>query len=137
MTKHEIRREIFQQRDSMTPEEVREKSEKVCLYLEEYTNDERCKTVMVYLPTGQGDGRSRYLHARHDARRRLFDGILLRVGTLLPQPHERCAGMMTGGVAKNEGVRRAIEEKIGEPLILPEEPQICGALGAALIAWEG
>ncbi|HIZ76888.1 MAG TPA: 5-formyltetrahydrofolate cyclo-ligase [Firmicutes bacterium] len=52
MTKHEIRREIFQQRDSMTPEEVREKSEKVCLYLEEYTNDERCKTVMVYLPTG-------------------------------------------------------------------------------------
>lgn len=45
--------------------------------------------------------------------------------------------MMTGGVAKNEGVRRAIEEKIGEPLILPEEPQICGALGAALIAWEG
>lgn len=42
--------------------------------------------------------------------------------------------MITGGVAKNIGVVRAIEEKLGIPVLVPEEPEICGALGAALIA---
>ena len=41
---------------------------------------------------------------------------------------------MTGGVAKNMGVVKALEERIGHPLNLPEDPQIVGALGAALIA---
>lgn len=44
--------------------------------------------------------------------------------------------MMTGGVAKNAGVVRAVEEKLAFPVCLPEEPQICGALGAALFARE-
>jgi activator of 2-hydroxyglutaryl-CoA dehydratase len=42
-----------------------------------------------------------------------------------------------GGMAKNPGVQRALEEDLSIPLIplmvLPE-PQIVGALGAALIA---
>ncbi|WP_446899728.1 acyl-CoA dehydratase activase [Clostridium sp. LBM24168] len=42
--------------------------------------------------------------------------------------------MMTGGVAKNIGVVRCIEEKLGRRIFIPEEPQIIGALGAALIA---
>lgn len=41
---------------------------------------------------------------------------------------------MTGGVAKNQGVVNLIEEKIGQPLCIHSEPQIIGALGAALIA---
>ncbi|WP_041537670.1 acyl-CoA dehydratase activase [Carboxydothermus hydrogenoformans] len=45
--------------------------------------------------------------------------------------------MMTGGVAKNQGVVSAIESKLGEKLVIPAEPQIIGALGAALIAFEG
>ncbi|GAV23259.1 putative CoA dehydratase subunit/(R)-2-hydroxyglutaryl-CoA dehydratase activator [Carboxydothermus pertinax] len=45
--------------------------------------------------------------------------------------------MMTGGVAKNQGVVTAIESKLGEKLVIPAEPQIIGALGAALIAFEG
>ncbi len=44
--------------------------------------------------------------------------------------------MMTGGVAKNIGVVRAIEEKLGVTIYVPKEPEICGALGAALIAME-
>jgi len=40
---------------------------------------------------------------------------------------------MTGGVAKNVGVVRALEEKMGFPLRIHSEPQIVGALGAALI----
>nr|WP_222926246.1 acyl-CoA dehydratase activase [Fervidicola ferrireducens] len=45
--------------------------------------------------------------------------------------------MMTGGVAKNRGVVNAIEKKLGEKILIPPEPQIIGALGAALIALEG
>ena len=67
----------------------------------------------------------------------LHQSVATKIGALLARTKAAGAYMMTGGVAKNEGVRRAIEEKTGEPLILPEEPQICGALGAALIALEG
>ncbi len=42
--------------------------------------------------------------------------------------------MMTGGVAKNSGVVRGIEQAAGMPVVIPEEPQIVGALGAALYA---
>jgi activator of 2-hydroxyglutaryl-CoA dehydratase len=44
--------------------------------------------------------------------------------------------MMTGGVAKNIGVVKALEEFLGFPLLIPEEPQLVGALGAAVIALE-
>ncbi len=41
---------------------------------------------------------------------------------------------MTGGVAKNLGVVRALEEKLGVKINIPDEPQITGALGAAYLA---
>ncbi len=41
---------------------------------------------------------------------------------------------LTGGVAKNEGVVRALEERLGIRMFIPPEPQIIGALGAALLA---
>lgn len=66
----------------------------------------------------------------------LHKSVASKISALLARTKAEGAYMMTGGVAKNEGVRRAIEEKTGEPLILPEEPQICGALGAALLAME-
>lgn len=44
--------------------------------------------------------------------------------------------MMTGGVAKNKGVVKCIEEKLGSSIFIAEEPQLCGALGAALIGLE-
>ena len=43
---------------------------------------------------------------------------------------------MTGGVAKNLGVVRALEELLGYTFNIPKEPQIVGALGAALFARE-
>ena len=42
--------------------------------------------------------------------------------------------MMTGGVAKNPGVVRAVEEKLGASLYICPEPEIVGAAGAALYA---
>jgi predicted CoA-substrate-specific enzyme activase len=41
---------------------------------------------------------------------------------------------LTGGVAKNEGVVRALEDRLGIKMFVPPEPQIIGALGAALLA---
>jgi activator of 2-hydroxyglutaryl-CoA dehydratase len=43
---------------------------------------------------------------------------------------------LTGGVAKNEGVVRALEDRLGVKMFIPPEPQIIGALGAALLARE-
>ena len=45
--------------------------------------------------------------------------------------------IMTGGVAKNEGVVRAIEQAIALQITVPAEPQIMGAYGAALLALTG
>ena len=42
--------------------------------------------------------------------------------------------ILTGGVAKNQAVVRELEHKIKLDIIVPKEPQIVGALGAALIA---
>lgn len=44
--------------------------------------------------------------------------------------------MMTGGVAKNPGVVRAVEEKLGAELFLCPDPEIVGAVGAALCGLE-
>jgi predicted CoA-substrate-specific enzyme activase len=42
--------------------------------------------------------------------------------------------MMTGGVAKNIGVVKAIEARIGSPVAVSPKAQLTGAIGAALIA---
>lgn len=43
---------------------------------------------------------------------------------------------MSGGVARNRGVVRALSEALGWEIGVPPEPDIVGALGAALIALE-
>lgn len=55
--------------------------------------------------------------------------LLARVGA---QPEY----MMTGGVAKNPGMVRVLEEQLGTKLFIYEEPEIVGALGAALFGLE-
>lgn len=42
--------------------------------------------------------------------------------------------MMTGGVAKNKGVVKALENKTGHSIEVSEKAQVTGAIGAALIA---
>ena len=44
--------------------------------------------------------------------------------------------VFTGGVAKNAGVVRALEENLGCKILVPEEPLLSGALGAALMGKE-
>jgi predicted CoA-substrate-specific enzyme activase len=42
--------------------------------------------------------------------------------------------VFSGGVAKNTGIVKAFEELLGKKVIVPNEPQITGALGAAVFA---
>jgi predicted CoA-substrate-specific enzyme activase len=42
--------------------------------------------------------------------------------------------VFTGGVARNVGMKKALQDRIGNEVLVPENPQIVGALGAALIA---
>lgn len=44
--------------------------------------------------------------------------------------------VFTGDVAKNSGVRKALEAELGQTLTIPEEPQLTGALGAECIAMQ-
>jgi predicted CoA-substrate-specific enzyme activase len=41
---------------------------------------------------------------------------------------------MTGGVAMNQAVVRLMGDRLGHPILLPPDPRITGALGAALMA---
>ncbi len=66
----------------------------------------------------------------------IHHAIADRVASLAVRVGIEPAVAITGGVAKNRGVVRALEERLGHPLQVPEEPQITGALGAALIALE-
>lgn len=44
--------------------------------------------------------------------------------------------MMTGGVSKNLGLVKTLEEKLGTTLVVSDRAQLCGALGAALFAMD-
>jgi len=60
--------------------------------------------------------------------------VSARVAAMASSMTIRPDAVFTGGVAKNIGVRRFLEEEIGMELRVPDEPQIIGALGAALFA---
>lgn len=75
--------------------------------------------------------------AREDIVAGLHRAIAKRVGAMVKRVGIVPPIAFAGGVAKNAGVRRALEQELGETLIIPDEPQIIGALGAALMARDG
>lgn len=64
--------------------------------------------------------------------------VASKVGALAARLGKKNPGeyMMTGGVAKNKGIIKALEEKLGAKLYICDEAQLCGALGAALFAYD-
>ncbi len=66
--------------------------------------------------------------------RGLHDSIADRVLGMVTRVGMEEEVTLSGGVAKNQGVVRALEERLGVKLFIPPEPQIIGALGAALMA---
>ncbi len=62
--------------------------------------------------------------------------IATRVYALLQRVGIEKDFVITGGIAKNIGVVKKVSEKVGLKPLISEEPQIIGALGAALFAKE-
>lgn len=75
----------------------------------------------------QGVSRSEIVRGLHRAIAERTGAMVNRLGCT-PQV------VMTGGVAKNSGVVHALADRLGMEVVVPPEPQIVGALGAALIA---
>ncbi|MBI4285282.1 MAG: 4Fe-4S binding protein [Chloroflexi bacterium] len=73
---------------------------------------------------------------RSDILAGLNDAIATRCLKLLKRVSIEKGFSITGGIAKNKGMVAKIREKVGlEPLLCPD-PQLCGALGAAIFARE-
>jgi predicted CoA-substrate-specific enzyme activase len=66
----------------------------------------------------------------------IHTAIADRVAALADRVGVAQPAVMTGGVAKNRAAVKAIEERLRVKLLVPEEPQATGALGAALFARE-
>lgn len=66
----------------------------------------------------------------------LHQAVVNRVYPMLRDVGIKEEFVMTGGVAKNRAILKALEEKVGIPPKVPPDPQITGALGAALLALE-
>jgi predicted CoA-substrate-specific enzyme activase len=73
---------------------------------------------------------------RRDILHAIHKSIVKRIVSFIERVDGGPRYMMTGGVAKNIGVVRCLEERLGERIIIPDEPQIVGALGSALIGLE-
>ena len=75
-------------------------------------------------------------HSASDIIHGLCKSIAARTAAMVKRAGGHPPYMMTGGVARNLGVVRALEQQLGAPIFLPREPDLCGALGAALLALE-
>ncbi len=64
----------------------------------------------------------------------LHDAIAARVHTLLRKVRVEPDFVIAGGIGMNIGVVKRLEARVGLPALVPPEPQIIGALGAALFA---
>ncbi len=71
---------------------------------------------------------------REDVAKGAHRAVAKRVAGLGSRMGMRPDVVMTGGVALNRGVVAALEREIGERIIVAENPQLIGAIGAALYA---
>lgn len=63
----------------------------------------------------------------------LCESVARKTATLAKRVRGEAPYLMTGGVANNAGVVRALEDVLGAPVRTHEESQLCGAIGAALL----
>jgi len=66
----------------------------------------------------------------------LHDAIAGRIHNMVERIGVESDVVVTGGGAKNIGLIRALEGKIGKSVLVPPEPLLTGALGAALLSRE-
>jgi predicted CoA-substrate-specific enzyme activase len=66
----------------------------------------------------------------------IHDAIALRTHRMVSRFEIEPDVLFTGGVAMNKGVVKALEDHLGLKLLVPENPLLSGAVGAALLAKE-
>jgi len=66
----------------------------------------------------------------------IHDAVSSRIAAMVGRVGVEPGLMISGGVAKNLGVVKALENKINLNATIPEEPEIVVALGAAVLAGE-
>ena len=66
----------------------------------------------------------------------LHDALASRIATLARRLGIEPDVVLTGGVAKNSGMVRSMEQSLGCQVLVSEEPLLTGALGAAILARE-
>ncbi len=64
----------------------------------------------------------------------IHDAMASRIVSMTARIEIKPKIVMTGGVSKNIGLVRALEENLNDKLVVPVEAQLAGALGAALMA---
>jgi predicted CoA-substrate-specific enzyme activase len=72
-------------------------------------------------------------HSKPDVLGAVHKAIATRTLGLVGRVGKKGPVVMTGGVARNPAAVHYIHEELQMPLVLPQSPQIAGALGAALI----
>lgn len=65
----------------------------------------------------------------------IFESITKRIATMVNVDVDMSGIILTGGVAQNIGVVKYLKKRL-TGIEVPEQPQIMGALGAALLAYE-
>ncbi|HOA36612.1 MAG TPA: acyl-CoA dehydratase activase [Bacillota bacterium] len=76
-------------------------------------------------------------HRTADIIHGLNKAVAARTAALVSRAGGKAPYMMSGGVAHNTGVVRELEKRLVGKVFIPEAPELCGALGAALFALEG
>jgi predicted CoA-substrate-specific enzyme activase len=66
----------------------------------------------------------------------IHDAIASRVARMVARLNSGSDVLFTGGVAENIGVVKALEVNLGCEVLVPEEPLLSGAIGAALLGKE-
>ncbi len=64
----------------------------------------------------------------------VHDSVARRIKAMVERVGVAKEVIFTGGAAKSIAMRKALENNLGVKLVVPEEPQITGAFGAAIIA---
>ena len=77
----------------------------------------------------KGEKRENIIAGIHESVGARVAAMALRVGIRAPV-------MMTGGVAENTALIKALEKKINQPIERSPQPQIAGAIGASLIGFD-
>ncbi|MFX0166954.1 MAG: acyl-CoA dehydratase activase [Promethearchaeota archaeon] len=74
--------------------------------------------------------------AKHDIAAGIHKSIARRVAGMAKRIGVAPLLVFCGGVAKNVAVKKFLEEELGYEIVIPNHPQLTGAIGAALIAQE-